>query len=264
MSKTAGETNREGTQTATTQTASCMASRGHKPENIDDLFCTVSSLLKAFMDKNDLPYKSAKCTTPYIERRYKSVPVIITARPWVPTSAIMEGMFMIQTEPFPTMESMKEYIKMLFLKYVQPHFLNGIIEVHVVFDSPGSLPETPKELEQRRRDMKKSDSQPEHDCLDFDDSTIIPARWRGLLSCRQCKLKFTHYTANAMLDIAPSFLTNIAEVAYSINSDKEKLLRPTLYSNADESDNRHGYTVFIHMAPRNFYIVQIRIFTTLV
>ena len=48
-----------------------------------------------------------------------------------------------------------------------------------------------------------------------------------------------------MLDIAPSFLkydqefiTNIAEVAYSTNGDKEKLPRPTLYSNADESDTR--------------------------
>ena len=69
-----------------------LADRGHKSENIDDLFCTVSSLPKALMDKNDLPYKSAKCTTtPYIERRYKSVPVIITALPWVPINVCHNG-----------------------------------------------------------------------------------------------------------------------------------------------------------------------------
>ena len=50
---------------------------------------------------------------------------------------------MIQTEPFPTIENMKEYVKMLFLKYVIPHFLSGVIEVHVIFDNPGALPETP-------------------------------------------------------------------------------------------------------------------------
>ena len=122
--------------------------------------------------------------------------------------------------------------------------------------------------------MKKSDSQPEHNCLDFDNSTIIPARWRGLLSCRQYKLKLTHYTANAMLDIAPSFLsddqefiTNIAEVAYSTNSDKEKLPRPTLYSNTDESDNRiwlhcvhsHGTKKLLYSPDTDIYHIGLTI-----
>lgn len=54
----------------------------------------------------------------------------------------VEGMFIIQTKPFYTMENMKQYEK----NVVPQHFIRGVLEVHVVFDSPSSLPETPKEL----------------------------------------------------------------------------------------------------------------------
>ena len=84
---------------------------------MDDLFGPIPSLPKALMDKNGLPYKSTKCaTTPYLQKWYKSVPVIVTALPWVPASVIMEATFMVQTESFSTMENMKEYVKILFLK----------------------------------------------------------------------------------------------------------------------------------------------------
>ena len=86
----------------------------HKPENMDDSFGPMSSLPK---DKNGLPYKFAKCaTTPYLQKQYKSVPDIVTALPWVPASVIMEETFMVQTESFPTIENMKEYVKILLLK----------------------------------------------------------------------------------------------------------------------------------------------------
>ncbi len=151
-----------------------LSESGHKPENMDGLFGPISSLPKALMDKNGLPYKSAKCaTTPYLEKRYKSVPVIVTVLPWVPTSVIMEGMFMVQTEPFPTMENMKEYVKTLLLKHVRPHYVCGVIEVHV-FDNSGALSETPKELEQKRRDMKAADASINHECCEFSDTAGIP------------------------------------------------------------------------------------------
>lgn len=197
------------------------------------------------MDMNGLPYKSAKCaTTPYLEKRYKSVPVIVTALPWVPTSVIMEGMFMVQTEPFPTMGNMKEYVQMLFLKYIRPHYTYGTLEVYVIFDNVGARPETPKELEQKRRDMKTADSNLNHECCNFSDTTAIPEKWRNLLSCRQCKQKLTVYVAKTMLKVAPSFLsgdqefiTNVKQSAYSTNNERENLPRAAFYSNADESDN---------------------------
>ena len=53
--------------------------------------------------------------------------------------------------PIPSMGSMEEYVKLLLSRYVRPHFNAGAIEVHVVFDVAG-LQESPKEIEQQRRD----------------------------------------------------------------------------------------------------------------
>ena len=159
---------------------------------------------------------------------------------------------------------------MLFFKYVRPHFICGVIDVHVIFDSPGSLPEIPKELEQRRRDMKKSDTHQDHDCLWIWLFHCNTWRWRCFISCRQCKQNLIKYMANAMLDIAPSFIncyqefcTNINEVANSTNSDEEELPRPALYSNADESDNRIWLHCIHSYGARNSYTVQKQICTTL-
>ena len=111
----------------------------------------ISSYPKALMDKNGLPYKSSKSSvTESIKRRYKHSNLIITSLPWVPTSVILEGMFMIQTSPLSSIESMREYAEILLIRYVQPHYQAGVLEVHVIFDYPSGLPESPKILEQSR------------------------------------------------------------------------------------------------------------------
>ncbi len=79
-----------------------------------------------------LPYKSSK-SMHFLKLTIKSHTCCSTE------------MFML---PIPTMSTMKYYVKLLFSKYVKPHFQ----EVHVVFDNPSALPESPKEIEHRRRD----------------------------------------------------------------------------------------------------------------
>ena len=74
---------------------------------------------------------------------------------------------MIQTPPIATMSNMHEYVKLLLNKYVKPHLTVGATEVHIVFDNPDGLPETPKEIEHRRRD-KGTDSQ--HTCMVYQSS----------------------------------------------------------------------------------------------
>ncbi len=68
---------------------------------------------------------------------------------------------MIQTAPLPIMSSTQEYAHFLLYQYVRPHLRAGVQEVHVVFDSPGSMRESSKELEQRRRDSSVHGS---HQC----------------------------------------------------------------------------------------------------
>ena len=60
-------------------------------------------------------------TTPYLQKRYKFVPVIVTV---LPSSVIMEGMFMVQIEPFPTMENVTGFgktIRMGFFQKIEFH-----------------------------------------------------------------------------------------------------------------------------------------------
>ena len=74
----------------------------------------------------------------------------LSVRTCTPQSVVLEGMLMIQTPAIATMSTMQDYVKLLHNRYVKPHLIAGAIEVHVVFDHPGGLPEAPKEIEYQR------------------------------------------------------------------------------------------------------------------
>ena len=225
------------------------------PQEINNFFGPTSSLPRALADRNGLPNKSAKSTTTkYIQNRYKDIPVILTSLPWAPTAVILEGMFIIQTPPFPTMEHMKEYAQMLFIRYVTPHYNRNATEVHVVFDNPGGLAETPKEIEQKRRDAASAESM-DHKCTTFHSGTEVPKNWRALLACRRCKSALTSYLAEQFLELAPShmqdtgqeFFTNVKGVAYTCSNEEDMMERPFLSTNMDEADMR----VWLHCMHSN-------------
>ncbi|SMN01637.1 hypothetical protein SPONN_2737 [uncultured Candidatus Thioglobus sp.] len=211
-----------------------------------DMFASASSLPKALVDKNGLPYKSTKSsTTKYLMKRYKDSPIISSHLPWFPTSVILEGMFMIQSAPLPTNENMKEYANMLFIRYVKFHYTSNAIDVHVFFDNPGGLPESPKEIEQGRRDAATLTEQ--HQCLaTIASSTAVPKNWRLFLGCRTCKAKLTSYLAEEFLQVAPGYMRNSDQEffsnqkgrVYSVNQHNELLQRPSYFTNMDEADMR--------------------------
>lgn len=201
---------------------SWLAQHGGDQANPDMIFGPVSVLPKALVDANGLPYKSSKSnTTAFLQNRYKEVPIIVEALPptWTPHSAILEGMFMIQTPPLPTMSLMKDYVKLLLAKHINPHLRAGATEVHVVFDNPGSLTETPKEIEHRRRDKNDND----HKCTSFESNQPTPRNWRSILGCRDCKKKLTAYLGSEILEVGTKQLktnqklfTNIGDIQLSI------------------------------------------------
>ena len=212
----------------------------------ESLFGPIQSVPRALMGANGLPYKSNKSsTTTYLQNRYNNPPAIINTLPggWVPDTVILEGMFLIQTPPLPTMSCMKEYVQLLLARFVRPHFVAGVMAVHVVFDCPSSLPETPKELEQRRRDTAVEPAK--HNCSVFTDDMILPNKWRSVLDCRSCKKKLTTYIADEMLTLIQRFLhgnqqfvTNIDQEAFSVSFGATRSFCPSLRSNADEGDLR--------------------------
>ena len=106
--------------------------------------------------------------------------------------------------------------------------------------------------------MKTANANLNHECSEFSDTAAIPEKWRGLLSCRQCKQWLTEYVANMMLNIAPLFLspdqefiTNIKHTAYSTNNDREKY--PGQHSTQTQMSliTEFGCTVYMHRVHTN-------------
>ena len=179
-----------------------LAEHGGEGAELETLLGPPSPTPRALMDSTGLPYKGTKSsTTAYLERRYTNPAIISNTFPtgWIPHSVILEGMFLIQMSPLPTMSCMEEYVKLLLSRYVRPHFRAGVIEVHVVFDVTGLQPESPKEIEQLRRDKITQEASYSHHCIDFCTDLMVPGNWRTILSCRTCKKSLTAYVADDML-----------------------------------------------------------------
>ena len=64
---------------------------------------------------------------------------------------------------------MKDYARFTLSRFAVPYFVKGAKEVHIVFDSPGRIPHTPKAFEQSRRDTEHPTS-PDHQHYEFSDS----------------------------------------------------------------------------------------------
>ena len=211
---------------------SFIADHGADSASLHTLYSQISPLPRALVDINtSLPHKGNKSTsTRYLEKRYKDVPVVTPHLPacWIPDAVILEGMFIIHTPPLPIM-TWTDYIQLLLSNSAIPHFKAGVLQVHIIFDNPGSLSITPKEIERRRRDNSKKEPS-SHDCSEIsgisNEQPIPTTAWSDLLACRSCKKALTHFVAKEMLKVIPfslhgnqKFTTNVGQTAYSVSSD---------------------------------------------
>ncbi len=92
----------------------------------------------ALCDNDSIPLKGQKSfTTKVFEKRYENATpqAIRNALPlgWVPQCCILEGMFMLNTNPIGTHKTFADYAKFLFKRFIEPQWLRGSKEVHVVF-----------------------------------------------------------------------------------------------------------------------------------
>ena len=94
--------------------------------------------------------KSAK---DFLEERYEIMSSHLPPN-WFPDSVILEGMFMIQTIPYPG-STMKQYVTFLLNRFTGYYFSNHVEEVHIVFDHAGRIPEHPKQIERLQRSSTK-------------------------------------------------------------------------------------------------------------
>ena len=136
-----------------------------------------SILPRALTDEDGCPHKSNKSNwTDKLQQCYQSVEpnVIVSSLPWVPQTAIIDAMFIINTRPLRRTTTISEYVKLLFNQHILEHFKIGTSEVHVIFDNPTSQSFNPKMFEQARRHSHKPT--PKHDHYVFNTDTKWVAR----------------------------------------------------------------------------------------
>ena len=86
---------------------------------------------------------------------------------WMSQCCILEGMFLINTNPLGTHLTYGDYANFLMMRHIVPHFRQGCNEVYVIFDSPGKQQNKPKYFEHQRRDEIATVTT-DHSCSQFD------------------------------------------------------------------------------------------------
>ena len=94
---------------------------------------------------------------------------------------------MLNTTPLGSHRTFADYASFLSKRFLTPHFGKGAKEVHLLFDNPGRLTETPKHFERQRRD-DSAKVIVGHACDEVLEGRIIPSKWReDMVNCRNCK-----------------------------------------------------------------------------
>ena len=203
----------------------------------------------AICDSEGNPHKGQKSyTTHFYESKYKDAKpqVFLNSTPWRPECCILEGMFLINTTPLGGHKTMLDYVKFLYTRFVQTQFNQGCYEVHVIFDSPGKLQNTPKFFEHKRRD-KQANVQTNHCC-----DSKVPKKWReDLINCRESKRSLVKYVTQCFLQnmqknlqegqtlyLAGGFEDPLTETCWCVEYNKKPQPHPQYRSNAEETDTR--------------------------
>ena len=103
----------------------------------------------ALADSNGMPIKGQKSNaTKALKSRYKDAkPKVFSnslPKGWVAGCVIVEGMIMVNTTPLGNHRTFADYANFLGKRFLTPHFSAGSKEVHLIFDNPKGLAQTPK------------------------------------------------------------------------------------------------------------------------
>ena len=113
---------------------------------------------------------------------------------------------MINTTPTGSHTTFEDYGNFLIRRFIIPQWVKGAIEVHIIFDNPGRLGETPKYFERYRRDCT-AQVMTGHLCDEVNGNTIIPKPWRAnFINCRNCKRSLVIFITKHLLKFASQFM----------------------------------------------------------
>ena len=115
---------------------------------------------------------------------------------------------MINTSPLGSHSTFVDYARFLMQRLITPHFSRGCTEVHLLFDNPGQLKDTPKFFEHKRSDESATIAT-NHACDNINESARLPMKWReNVLHCRKCKRTLVCFLAEFMLKHMHSYLSS--------------------------------------------------------
>ena len=93
-----------------------------------------------------------------------------------------------------------EYADFLLRQHILMHYRNGVLEVHLIFDDPGSQTQSPKYFQRLHRDQANPISE-DHCCTVFTPDVVIPLKWReNVLNCRKCKRNLVCFLSLYFID----------------------------------------------------------------
>ena len=131
--------------------------------------------------------------TKAIEACYQtsSPPVILNSLPigWVPECCLLEGMLLLNTTPLGTHKTYADYSQFMIKRFIIPCYINREKApcIHVIFDNPGRLSQTPKLYERKQREDSATIATA-HTRDKIHGSMSIPSKWReNLINCRTCQ-----------------------------------------------------------------------------
>jgi len=144
-----------------------------------------------------------------------------------------------------------DYARFLMQRHIIPLFSRGTLEVHLIFDNPGQLKNTPKSFEHRRRDETATIAAG-HACEEFNENAKLPAKWReNVLNCRKCKRTLVCFLAQFMLKhinshlsshqkfyVAGAFAKQISNTTWFVQGKTSPQPDPIYACNAEEMDTR--------------------------
>ena len=205
----------------------------------------------ALCDHNGNPHKGQKSyMTKALVKRYKGT-IVLNDFPqgWQPECCLLEGMFMINTSPIAGQTTFGDYGHFIIRRHVAPHFLKGSRELHLLFDNPGQLKNTPKTFKQKRRDALAT-IDIGHTCEDINESTRLPVKWRqNILNCQKCKRTLTCFLSLFILKhinrylspyqtlfVVGSFSDHLANTCWFVKGSNTPQPNPLYTCNAEETD----------------------------
>ncbi len=210
----------------------------------------------ALADSSGCPLKGQKSnSTKAIKTRYKDARplAILNNLPhgWIPDCCMLEGMFMLNTTPLGSHRTFADFAQFLIKRFIVPQFARGTKEVHVLFDNPGRLPETPKYFERKRRDTAATVTTG-HACDEVCAGRMIPSKWRAdVINCRNCKRNLVLFLTQYFLRNVPKYLQagkafyvaggfegSIEDTAWFVTSHDSPQPDPVYTCNSEETDTR--------------------------